>query len=142
MTADRVAEAIALTKKPTATVEDVVTLATVFFATFPIVLAVLASTVLLWVQGLRGYPTAAALTVIWVIAGLVTYKVLYPYIPVAPMPQYGGSNLWSGLARAIGWTLTPYGVILALQGLVVGAASSLTYTYLDGRRHPDRRPTP
>lgn len=118
---------------PSAAVGDYLTVATVFFATAPIVLATLAS----W-WAVVAKATGWSHFVIWAVAAVVSNVVLpAPYAQLADrtttVPFHGGGRIGAAISAAIylvRWFTTAYGVVALAQGVVVGLVAVGTIAYL------------
>jgi hypothetical protein len=126
-TVDLVVDAVNAAKPSQATVQDVVTVATVFGASAPVVLAVLACFIIHKETELRGIPEILAFAAVWYSAGWISYTVLFP--GEGSVAVVAGSTPPALLLRSILWALTPYGAVLAGQGIAVGVAAGIGYLH-------------
>jgi hypothetical protein len=138
-TVDLVIDAVNVAKPSQATVQDVVTVATVFGASAPLVLAALACFIIHKETELRGIPEIFAFAAVWYLAGWISYAVLFPgedSVAAAAGTEPLGSTPPAVLLRAILWALTPYGAVLAGQGITMGVLAGFGYLHFtDPERH-------
>ncbi|MFF2787647.1 hypothetical protein ACFVT6_12885 [Streptomyces sp. NPDC058049] len=115
-----------------ASVTDWVTVATVFWASAPIVLAFLACVIIVSHYGWEGTGTIVKWGIPWVIAGLWSYAVLAPgqdaFAALANTPPVNAGP-FTPLAKVVSWTLRPYSQVVCAQGLFLGFVASLAYLH-------------
>jgi hypothetical protein len=105
------------------------TVGMVFMATAPLVLGAIGSVVIVVEQhrqsGSVGYGTLFGLIVLWWVVGQVSAT----FIPGALTRQApaGGGTPPELLFRAVVWAAQPYGVVLAVQGIVLGLIAAGSY---------------
>ena len=119
-----IGDGLGIAKGGSAGLGDYVKFLSIFFTTAPIVIAVFVSGIFLMQSQVRGYPLLTGLALIWIVAGNISYAVWVRADPEKiwiNTTNKLGNNPFGVLFHAILWALAPYGVVLALQGLVIGA---------------------
>ncbi|MFJ3876861.1 hypothetical protein ACIPW5_05325 [Streptomyces sp. NPDC090077] len=115
-----------------ASAEDYVKVATVFWASAPIVLATLACVMLVSHYGYQGTGTVALFCIPWLIAGAWSYGVLAPGVDaltaLGNTPPVAAGQ-WTPLAKVVSWAVRPYSLVIGAQGLFLGGVAGIAYLH-------------
>lgn len=131
----------ALSRKVEAGAEDWFTVGSIFMATAPVVLAVIAAAFWIYSEKLQGYSALVAVTACFAAAAVVTNAVIGTQLGAQSV--YAANTAAStapGPFRALGWLFqyfaTAYGSVLFVQGLVVGSVAVLAWFYYNEKWQP------
>lgn len=126
LTADSVNGALAAAEGGAASAQDYLAVFQVALAAYPIIFGVIGTLGLFEYEPLSGWPAVFALAVVWGLAASLTGTVF----DQTEVPTPVGAGPWGVVLGLVEATFKPYTLIVAVQGLIVGAGTYAVFAWM------------